>query len=169
MTSPRPGRYEPENPSRIYHTMLLAGYAGLIILVVGLVTFLATSPPGRHTALHTDASVYTYDPASSSIKGEPQQHFPAGQEFAGLVSWETLPAATTVGAKWYGALQQVEGSVGPARAGELAAAAKPVPVRSSQTATPLLPGRHTLMILRYSGGLPLEIVGRTSVIVDRYR
>ncbi|MDQ6899355.1 MAG: hypothetical protein M3072_07600 [Candidatus Dormibacteraeota bacterium] len=149
--------------------MLLAGYAGLVILVLGVVAFLATSPPGRHTALHTDASVFTYDPKSSSIQGEPLKHFAAGQEFAGLVSWETLPAATTVGAKWYGALQQMEGSVGPARAGELAAAAKPVPVRSSQTAAPLLPGRHTLMIIRYSGGLPLEIVGRTSVMVDRYK
>lgn len=168
MNSAQGGHHEAENTARIYHTMLLAGYAGCLVLLVGLLALLATSPPGRHTALHTDATVYAYDSASASIQGAPQKHFAAGKEFAGQVNWDRLPADTIVAAKWYGVLEEAEGSVGPARAGDLATAAKPVPVLKSQSAL-LLPGRHTLLVLRYARGLPLEIVGRTIVVVDRYR
>jgi hypothetical protein len=148
--------------------MLALGAAGLLILVLGLVVFLRFAPLGQRTGLAARVTgVYAYDPGRRTITGPPRARFPRTQPFAARVRWAALPGGMAVGATWYDSLQEPAGGVGPAPAARLSAGDGLVPERIPPGLHGNLPGTYTLLVLRYADGRPVEILARTTVVVER--
>ncbi|HLH69693.1 MAG TPA: hypothetical protein VKY90_11840 [Candidatus Dormibacteraeota bacterium] len=152
----------------LYRVMLVLGAAGLLILALGLTVFLRFAPLGQRTGLVAHVvGVYAYDPSRREVWGPPATRFPRTRPFAARVSWASLPSQVVVGATWYDSLQEPTGGVGPAPAGRLAASNGLVPEHAPSGLRGNLPGTYTLLVLRYVGGQPVEILARTTVIVER--
>jgi hypothetical protein len=148
--------------------MLMLGVAGLLILALGLIVFLRFAPLGQRTGLVAHViGVYAYDPTRRMVLGPPATRFPRTRLFAARVSWASLPSQVMVGATWYDSLQEPTGGVGPAPAGQLAAGDGLVPEHAPAGLRGNLPGTYTLLVLRYAGNQPVEILARTTVIVER--
>lgn len=158
----------PDELRPLYRAVLGLGVAAVLILALGLAFFLHSAPPGEHSGLRARIlGVYAYDPATGILIGEPRTRFSPDERFAARVDWGALPPELAVGARWYGSLGEVVGGVGPASAGELAAEDAPVPEQAPPGLAANLPGRYTLLVLRFSRGRPVEILGRSDVYVER--
>jgi hypothetical protein len=72
-----------------------------------------------------------------------------------------------VGAHWYNSLEQEIGGVGPSLAGDLARQGALVVEKVPEGGTGNLPGEYTMVVARYSGKQAVELLGRTSVLVER--
>jgi hypothetical protein len=148
--------------------MLTLGVVALVILGLGLVTLYRFAPPGQATGLKVRiVGVYPYDPVQHRITGAASTHFNRDQPFAVRVDWFGLPADVIAGARWYNALDEPVGGVGPASARTLAAENSPVPVMTPPGLHANLPGPYTLAVVRYSRGQPVELLGRAVVLVER--
>jgi hypothetical protein len=73
----------------------------------------------------------------------------------------------TVGAHWYNSLEQEIGGVGPVPAGALARDRALVAQAPPPAGADDLPGQYTMVVARYSHGEAVELLGRTSVLVER--
>lgn len=132
-----------------------------------LAFFFDLAPPGQHTGVRADVlGVYAYDPQSGGVAGDPRTRFSASERFAARVAWGSLPPGMTVGARWYDGREQLVGSIGPAGAAELAQRAAVVAEQKADGGGNL-PGDYALLVLRLSGSRPVEILGRTDVVVER--
>jgi hypothetical protein len=152
----------------LYRTMLVLGGAAIVILSAGFLFLLAVAPPSEHTGLRaTIEGVYLYDPSDATIHGGPRRSFAPDQSFAAKVDWSLLPPTTVVGAQWYNGLAQVVGRVGPSAAGQLAAEGALVVLATPQDGRQNLPGVYTVVVARYSHGQAVELLARTSVLVER--
>jgi hypothetical protein len=152
----------------LYRVMLTLGVVALVILGLGLVTIFRFAPPGQATGLKVRiVGVYPYDPAQHRITGGPSTHFNRDQPFAARVDWSGLPPDVVAGAHWYNALDEPVGGVGPAPARTLAANDVLVPVMTPPGLHANLPGQYTLVVVRYSHGQPVELLGRAVVLVER--
>lgn len=148
--------------------MLALGVAALVILGLGLVTIYRFAPPGEATGLKVRiVGVYPYDPVQHRITGAPSTYFSRTQPFAARVDWSQLPAGVVAGAHWYNALGEEVGGAGPAPARTLAAREAVVPTMTPPGLHANLPGQYTLAVARYSRGQPVELLGRTVVLVER--
>jgi hypothetical protein len=148
--------------------MLALGVVALVILALGLVTIYAFAPPGQTTGLKGRIlGVYPYDPVTRRVTDGPSTHFARTQAFAARVDWAALPGQVVVGARWYNTLEEPVGGVGPAPASTLAANDAPVPVMTPPGLHANLPGEYTLAVVRYARGQPVELLGRTVVLVER--
>jgi hypothetical protein len=149
----------------LYRTMLGLGTAAIFILALGFLFFLRFAPPGQATGLRARVEgVYAYNPSTGTVHGRPSATFPPDQPFAARVDWSSLPSKVVVGAHWYSSLEPENGGVGPTQAGTLAQRRALVvgPHRGEN-----LPGQYTMVVARYSGGRPVELLARTSVLVER--
>jgi hypothetical protein len=152
----------------LYRVMLTLGVVALVILGLGLVSIYRFAPPGQATGLKVRiVGVYPYDPVQHRIRGGPSTHFSRDQPFAAQVDWSRLPADVVAGARWYNALDEAVGGVGPAPARTLAAEDALVPVMTPPGLHANLPGQYTLAVVRYSDGQPVELLGRALVLVER--
>ena len=157
-----------ESLGPLYRLMLGLGAIGVVILALGMVTIFKFAPPGQHSGLKVRiVGVYAYDPVQHRVLGRPATHFPRTQPFAAKVDWASLPGGVIVGARWYNALDEPVGGVGPASAASLAAQNALVPVMTPPGLHANLPGNYILAVVRYSGGQPVELLGRGVVLVDR--
>ena len=154
-------------PSRFsFRLMVGLGLAGLLILLLGLVQFLGFEPVGEHTgARATITGVHAYDAANPTAAGRDRNQFSPRETPAAAVDWGSLPPAMVVGGAWFtGVFAEPFGSLGPRPAGALVSAL-PVPV-DRHGATLLPAGDYTFVVERYSGGQPVEVLARRTVIVS---
>lgn len=150
----------------LYRTMLVLGAVGVAIFAAGLLLLLRLTPPGRSSGLHAPIQgVFAYDPVRHRLAGVPAKEFSPDQNFAARVDWSALPSRVVVGARWYDSLQEPVGGVGPEPAGRLAAADALVVEHAPPGFGRNLPGTYTLLVMRYAGRQPVEVLGRVVVVV----
>lgn len=151
----------------LYRTLVVLATLGVVVLAVGLVEFVHFEPPGQVSGVSARIlGVYAYDPATRTTTGPDERQFPRAQEFAAVVDWSSLPANVAVDARWYDAFGDVVGRVGPGPAGELAAS-RIVPVVVPAGFHHSLPGRYTFVVERMQNGVPIEVLARRFVLVER--
>lgn len=151
----------------LYRTILVFATVGVLILIVGLVEFVHFEPPGEASGAKAQiVGVYVFDPATQSTSGPDQSQFARTQQFAAVVDWSSLPSGITVDARWYDAFGDVVGRAGPGMPDQLATE-RVVPVVVPTGLHHSLPGRYTFVVERIQGGVPVEVLARRIVLVQR--
>jgi hypothetical protein len=151
----------------LYRTLLVFATVGMVILAVGLVEFVYFEPPGQTTrATAHIVGVFEFDPATGTTRGPDRTTFSRTQEFAAVVDWTQVPGNLIVDARWYDTFGTVVGRVGPSPASELGPRTT-VPVIVPQGLHHLLPGHYTFVVERFKGDLPVEVLARRIVLVER--
>ena len=151
----------------LYRTLLVFATVGVVILAVGLLEFVYFEPPGQTSGVKADITgVYVYNPATGKTSGPDTSEFTREQQFAAVVDWQSLPGNLTVDARWYDAFGNNVGRVGPGTPAQLANdSVVPVVVPAGFHHT--LPGHYTFVVERLDGGVPVEVLGRRMVLVER--
>jgi len=151
----------------LYRTLLVFATAGVVILAIGLIQFAYFEPLGQSTGAEAKiAGVYVYNGDTGEVEGPDRSEFPRNVEFAAVVDWSSLPPNITVDARWYDSFGTLRGAVGPGTPSSLADESI-VPVLVPQGYRYVLPGRYTFVIERLQRDLPVEVLGRRFVRVDR--
>ncbi|MGA8924146.1 MAG: hypothetical protein WB682_13485 [Candidatus Dormiibacterota bacterium] len=151
----------------LYRTLLVFATVGVLILIVGLVEFVHFEPPGQASGAKARiVGVYVFNPANGTASGPDLSQFAHTQQFAAIVDWSSLPGGITVDARWYDAFGDVVGRAGPGTPDQLAAH-RIVPVVVPRGFHYSLPGRYTFVIERIQGGVPVEVLARRIVLVQR--
>ena len=152
----------------LYRTLLVFATVGVVILAIGLVQFAYFERPGQASGVKASiVGVYKYDPATGQTSGPDRSEFARNEQFAAVVDWSSIPQGITVDARWYDSFGSIEGEVGPYTIRSLTALKNTVPVQVPEGYHYVLPGRYTFVVERLEGGLPVEVLGRRFVLVDR--
>ena len=164
-TRPAPTSYD--HLRVLYRTLLVLATVSAVILSIGLVQFAYFEPIGENTgATATIVGVYKYNSTTGQIEGSDRSEFPREGEFAAKVDWSSLPSNLVVDARWYDSFGTLRGQVGPAPPADLADKSL-VPVLVPEGYHFVLPGRYTFVVERLRNNLPVEVLGRRFVRVDR--
>ena len=151
----------------LYRTLLVFATVGVVILAIGLVEFAYFERPGQSSGARVHiAGVYQFDPESKQPVGPDRSQFPRTEEFAAVVDWSSLPSTLVVDARWFDSFGSIQGQVGPATPPELATHSV-ITVEVPQGLHYVLPGRYTFVVERLQDGLPVEVLGRRFVVVER--
>jgi len=151
----------------LYRTLLVYAAVSILILATGLAEFAYFEPPGQDTGLKASITgVFQYDPVHNTTRGPDRSSFPRTMLFAAVVDWSSLPKDLVVDARWYDAFGNIVGSVGPATPAQLASQTI-VPVKVPPGFQHNLPGHYVFVVERYEGGVPVEVIGRRVVLVER--
>ncbi|TAN35100.1 hypothetical protein EPN29_00285 [bacterium] len=151
----------------LYRTLLVFATAGVIILTIGLVEFVHFEPPGQSSGARARITgVYEYDPATRLTYGPDQSGFARTQDFAAVVDWSSLPPGITVDARWYDTFGDIVGRVGPSTPDKLVDQTV-IPVSVPQGFKHSLPGRYTFVVERFNGDVPVEVLARRFILVER--
>jgi hypothetical protein len=151
----------------LYRTLLVFATVAVVILAVGLVEFVYFEPPGQTTGVKARiAGVYQYDSATGNTIGPDRSSFARTEEFAAVVDWSGLPTDLNVDARWYDTFGNVVGRVGPSTPAQLGQRST-LPVTVPQGLHHNLPGHYTFVVERLQGGLPVEVLARRIVLVQR--
>jgi hypothetical protein len=151
----------------LYRTLLGFATVGVLVLALGLVQFAYFERPGEASGVKAKiAGVYKYDPATGQTVGPDRAEFARNEQFAADVDWSSIPSNLTVDARWYDSFGSIEGQVGPDTASALAGDTT-VPVKVPPGYHFVLPGRYTFVVERFENGVPVEVIGRRFVVVDR--
>ena len=152
----------------LYRTLLLFATVGVVILCIGLVQFVYFERPGEETGVKAHViGVFRYDPTTKMTSGDDRSEFARSDDFAAVVDWTSLPANLVVDARWYDTFGSMRGQAGPAHPAELKSEAT-IPVEVPPDLRFVLPGRYTFVVERIgSDGVPVEVLGRRFVVVDR--
>lgn len=161
-------RAAPYDPVRtLYRTLLLFDVVAILILAAGVAEFLYFEPLGQQTGIKaTIAGVYQYDPTTNKTFGPERSTFTRTQLFAAVVDWKSLPSNITVDARWYDNFESIVGSVGPGTPAQLEN--QPiVPIALPTNLKHNLPGQYVFVVERWANGLPVEVLARRIVLVER--
>ena len=151
----------------LYRTLLIYATVSILIFGAGLAEFAYFEPFGQHSGLKVHiVGVYQYDPEHKTTIGPDSNSFPRTVVFAAVVDWPSLPKDIVVDARWYDSFSNVVGGVGPGKADQLASQTI-VPVHVTPPFHHMLPGHYTFVVQRYAGGVPVEVLGRRIVLVER--
>jgi hypothetical protein len=151
----------------LYRTLLVFATVAVVILAVGLVEFVYFEPPGQATGVKARiVGVYRYDASTGSTVGPDSSSFARTEVFAGVVDWSGLPPDLSIDARWYDTFGNVVGRVGPSTPAQLGPRST-VPVTVPQGLHHNLPGHYTFVVERLQGGLPVEVLARRIVLVER--
>jgi len=151
----------------LYRTLLVFATVGVVILCVGLVQFVYFERPGEETGVKAHiVGVYEYDAATHKTVGSDRSEFPRSAVFAAVVDWSSLPSNLVVDARWFDTFGSMRGEVGPAHPADLAAHSV-VPVEVPPDLHFVLPGRYTFVVERVADGVPVEVLSRRFILVDR--
>ncbi len=151
----------------LYRTLLVFATVGVLILAIGLVQFAYFERPGEASGIKANiVGVYKYDPAARQTIGPDRAEYARNEQFAAVVDWSSIPARLTVDARWYDSFGSIEGEVGAGTPAELANY-KTVPVQVPEGYHFVLPGRYTFVVERLESGVPVEVIARRFVLVDR--
>jgi len=151
----------------LYRTLLVYASVSILVFVAGLAEFAYFEPPGQHSGLKVRiVGVYQYDPDHNTTIGPDSSTFPRTVLFAAVVDWSSLPKGEVVDARWYDSFGNTAGAVGPDTPDKLAAQTI-VPAHLTPPFHHMLPGRYTFVVERYEGGVPVEVLGRRIVTVER--
>jgi hypothetical protein len=151
----------------LYRTLLVFATAGAVVLSIGLIQFAYFEPFGEKTgATATIVGVYQYNSTTGQLQGPDRSEFPREGEFAARVDWTSLPSNLVVDARWYDNFGTLRGQVGPGSPADLVDKSI-VPVLVPEGYHYVLPGRYTFVVERLRNDLPVEVLGRRFVRVDR--
>lgn len=151
----------------LYRTLVMFALVAAVILAVGLVEFVYFEQPGQTSGAQARISgVFQYDPTTHTTLGSDRSAFARMQEFAAMVDWSSLPNNITVDARWYDAFGELVGHVGPGTPAQLAGQTI-VPVVAPPGFHYNLPGRYTFVVERLNSGVPVEVLARRVVLVER--
>lgn len=151
----------------LYRTLLVFATVAVVVLAVGLVEFVYFEPPGQVTGRKAQiAGVFQYDPASGTTLGPDRTSFARTERIAAVVDWTQLPPGLNVDARWYDSFGSVVGRVGPGTAARLGPRSI-VPVITPAGLKHNLPGDYTFVVERIQDGLPVEVLARRIVLVER--
>ena len=151
----------------LYRTLLVFATAAVVVLAIGLIEFVYFEPPGQASGVKAHiVGVYRFDGQTGQTVGPDQSEFPRNGEFAAVVDWSSIPNNLTVDARWYDDFGSLRGGEGPGHPAELASHPV-VPVLVPAGYRYVLPGRYTFVVERLEGGMPVEVIGRRFVLVDR--
>jgi hypothetical protein len=152
----------------LYRTLLVFATVGVVILCIGLVQFAYFERPGEGTGVKAHITgVFEYDPGKKTTSGPDRSEFARADDFAAVVDWTSLPTGLVVDARWYDTFGSMRGQVGPAHASELTTQGT-IPVEVPPDLHYVLPGRYTFVVERIGAdGVPVEVLGRRFVLVDR--
>ncbi|MGH7761565.1 MAG: hypothetical protein ACREOY_09135 [Candidatus Dormibacteraceae bacterium] len=151
----------------LYRTLLVFATVAIVILAVGLVEFVYFEPPGQATGVKAQiVGVYAYDPSRGTTLGSDRSAFTRSEDFAAVVDWSGLPPDLNVEARWYDAFGSAVGRVGPSTPAQLGNTSI-VPVITSRTLHHNLAGDYTFVVERLQGGVPVEVLARRIVLVER--
>jgi len=151
----------------LYRTLLVFATVGAVILSVGIVQFVYFERPGQESGIRAHiAGVYQYDPASKKTIGPDRSEFPRSDLFAAVVDWASVPSPLVVDARWYDTFGSMRGEVGPAHSTELTSEGV-IPVEVPEGFHFVLPGRYTFVVERIQDGVPVEVLARRFILVDR--
>lgn len=154
---PRDGLIAP------YVLLLSVGLVSFLIILLAFGQLIQGTAPWQHVSARAHIEgVYRYDPATGHTTSGPQTSFRVGEAFAARVDWGSVPPDLQVGARWYDDTGDDWGGIQPGTAGELAASG-PALVPMVRTDAPA--GVYTLDVMRYTGGRPVQILGRTQVTI----
>lgn len=151
----------------LYRTLLVFATVAVVILGIGLVEFVYFEPPGQTSGLKAHiVGVYRYDAATHQTVDGDKSEFSRTDQFAAVVDWSSLPVNLTVDARWYDDFGSIRGSAGPGKPSDLATSSV-IPVLVPPGNRYVLPGRYTFVVERLENGMPVEVVARRLVLVDR--
>jgi hypothetical protein len=151
----------------LYRTLLVFATVAVVILAVGLVEFVYFEPPGQVTGVQARiVGVYGYDASTGATLGTDRSAFSRSEEFAAVVDWSGLPPNLPVDARWYDTFGTIVGHVGPSTPAQLGSRSI-VAVITPQGLHRNLPGRYTFVVERLQGGVPVEVLARRFILVDR--
>jgi len=151
----------------LYRTLLVFATVGTVILSIGLIQFAYFEPFGETSgAKATIVGVYVYNSTTGQTQGADRSEFPREGEFAARVDWTSLPSNLVVDARWYDSFGTLRGQVGPGSPADLVDKSI-IPVLVPEGYHFVLPGRYTFVVERLRNDLPVEVLGRRFVRVDR--
>jgi hypothetical protein len=151
----------------LYRTLLVFATVAVLILAVGLVEFVHFEPPGQSTGVRAQIiGVYLYDAATGTTNGSDRTSFARTDEFAAVVDWTHLPPAMSVDARWYDSFGSIVGRAGPSTPAQLGPTST-LPVTVPPGLHHSLPGHYTFVVERLQNGLPVEVLARRIVLVER--
>jgi hypothetical protein len=151
----------------LYRTLLVFATLTVVILAVGLVEFVYFEPPGQATGVTARiVGVYQYDGATGKTIGPDRSSFARTEEFAAVADWSGLPPDLNVDTRWYDTFGNIVGRVGPSTPAQLGPRST-VPVTVPKGLHHNLPGHYTFVVERLQGGLPVEVLARRIVLVER--
>jgi len=151
----------------LYRTMLVFATVGVLILAVGLVEFVHFEPSGQTSGIKAHiAGIYLYDSATGSTIGPDKSEFSRTDEIAAVVDWSSIPSNLIVDAKWLDSFGDLVGRAGPASPAELTHEMI-VPIVVPSGYHHILPGHYTFVVERIKGDIPVEVLGRRFILVDR--
>jgi len=151
----------------LYRTLLVFATMGAVILAIGIIQFVYFEPLGQTTGVQARiVGVYQYDPATKTTIDGDRSEFPRTEEFAAKVDWSSLPNNLSVDARWYDSFGSLRGQVGPGPPSSLADKSV-IPVDVPPGFHFVLPGRYTFVVERIKNDVPVEVLGRRFVLVDR--
>jgi len=151
----------------LYRTLLVFATVGAVILAIGIVQFVYFEPLGQTTGVPARiVGVYQYDPATKTTIDGDRSEFPRTEEFAAKVDWSSLPNNLIVDARWYDSFGSLRGQVGPGSPSSLADKSV-IPVDVPPGFHFVLPGRYSFVVERIKNDVPVEVLGRRFVLVDR--
>jgi hypothetical protein len=161
----RAAPYDPVRP--LYRALLVFDVVAVLILAIGLADFFYFESPGHKTGLKaTIVGVYQYDPATHTTSGPDRSTFSRTDEFAAVVDWASLPQNIVVDARWYDTFETVVARVGPGTPAQLAAQTT-IPVGVPAPFKHNLPGHYLFVVERLENGVPVEVLARRLVLVER--
>jgi hypothetical protein len=148
--------------------LLVFATVGTVILAIGLVEFVYYEPPGQASGIKARiVGVFAYDPNTKQVDGPDRSEFPRSGVFAAVVDWTSLPSSLTVDARWYDTFGSLEGQAGPGSPSDLESSDRILPVEVPPRFRYVLPGRYTFVVERLRQGVPVEVLARRFVVVDR--
>lgn len=149
----------------LYRTLLVFATVGVVILVIGVIQFAYFEPLGQASGAQARiVGVYVYNSSTGQIEGPDRSEFPRDVEFAARVDWSSVPSNFIVDARWYDTFGTIRGEVGP---GSPQSLPEVVPVLVPEGYHYVFPGRYTFVVERIRNGVPVEVLGRRFVRVDR--
>jgi hypothetical protein len=151
----------------LYRTVLVYASISILIFVAGLAEFAYFEPLGQHSGLNVHiVGVYQYDPDHNTTTGPDSSTFPRTVLFAAVVDWSSVPKDIVVDARWYDSFGNTVGAVGPDTPDHFPGQTI-VPVHVTPPFHHMLLGHYTFVVERYEGGVPVEVLGRRIVMVER--
>jgi hypothetical protein len=151
----------------LYRTLLLFATVGVVILAVGLLEFVHFEPPGQTSGITAHiVGVFEYDPSTGTTVGPDKTQFARTDQIAAVVDWSSIPANLIVDARWYDGFGDIVGRVGPGSPAELSQHTI-VPIVVPSGLHHSLPGHYTFVVERFQGGMPVEVIGRRIILVER--
>ena len=151
----------------LYRTLLVYVAVAVVILTAGVAEFVYFERPGYSTGATAHIQgIYDYNSETSTTSGPDRSIFARDQQFAAVVDWASLPNDITVDARWVNSFGTGVGGVGPGTPQELQDRST-VPVRVPEGLHYNLPGQYIFVVERYHNGLPVDVLARRLILVER--